>query len=72
MPQGVTLGTPLPDGAGWVYAIVAQDGRAPRPAERRYRDEAVVACCDELGMDPKSFLGTAGVERARNRAGDAT
>ena len=64
----VTLGTPLPEG-GWVYAIVMPDGRSAR-AEALFRDEAVVLCCRQLGVDPVRIQGRAGTDRALRRIGE--
>jgi hypothetical protein len=64
-PYGVALGAPLPDG-GWSYTIVTPEG-ATATAESSHRDDAVVTCCDELGLDPVRFLGRAGVQRVLAR-----
>jgi hypothetical protein len=62
----VTMGAPLPEG-GWVYAIIDPVLGRHSTAEAEYRDEAVVLCCDDLGLDPVRFIGRGGARRARAR-----
>jgi hypothetical protein len=62
----ITLGTPLPDGGGWLYAIITSDGReAVATAERRY--EAIYDACEQLGVDPVRIMGRSLTDRAEAR-----
>ena len=59
----VTLGTPLPNDGGWLYAIIMPDGRvATAEAARRY--QAVYDCCQQLDIDPVKVLGRSLTDRA--------
>ena len=64
-PQGVTLGTPLPDD-GWSWTIITPEGEIGT-AESTHRDDAVVTACEQVGVDPVRQLGRAGVQRVLDR-----
>ena len=64
-PQGVTLGTPLPD-----LRLVVDDHHPQGEigtAESTHRDDAVVTACEQVGVDPVRQLGRAGVQRVLDR-----
>ena len=62
-----TIGTPLPDDAGWAYVIVLADGRSA-VSEAKLRADAVLEACQQLEIDPVRILGRANADRALSRA----